>query len=151
MRLSDDLNDFTSDLLFNDEVKAFDGSVHKDEFVYTFLNKEEFTLTRTEVSNICALLLKISLKDQKDKIDLDQLQFSYSNYLKYRELIEARVIDLLEKFKLAISRRLESEEEIENLVSSIELHSDNSKVTVQDLKVELEDRRGIVCRNTMYD
>ncbi len=36
-------------------------------------------------------------------------------------------------------------------MSSIELHSDNSKVTVKDLKVELEDRRGITIRDTLYD
>ena len=108
MRIAEDLNDFTSDELFNDEVKGFDGSVHKDEFIYTFLNKEEFTLTRTEVSNVCALLLNISTKDDKAKIDLEQLQYSYTSYLKYQELIEARVIDLLEKFKLAIAKRLET-------------------------------------------
>ena len=42
-------------------------------------------------------------------------------------------------------------EEIENLVSAIELHADNSKVTIKDLKLELEDRRGIVIRDTLYD
>ena len=73
MRVADDLNDFTSDQLFDDDVKGFDGSVHKDEFIYTLLNKEEFTLTRTEVSNVCDLLLNISVKDDKAKIDLEQL------------------------------------------------------------------------------
>lgn len=46
MRVAEDLNDFTSEALFDDEHKGFDGSVHKDEFIYTLLNKEEFTLTR---------------------------------------------------------------------------------------------------------
>lgn len=152
MRMAEDLNDFTSEQLFNEEVKSFDGSVHKDEFIYTVLNKEEFTLTRTEVSNVCALLLNISpFKDDKNKIDLEQLQYSYSSYLKYQELIEARVIDLLEKFKLAIAKRLETQDEVDNLVSAIELHSDNSKVTVKDLKVEMEDRRGIIVRDQLYD
>ena len=73
MSLSEELNDFTSDMLFNDEVKGFDGSVHKDEFIYIFLNQEEFTLTRTEISNICALLLNISAKDNKDRVDLEQI------------------------------------------------------------------------------
>jgi len=40
MRMAEDLNDFTSEDLFGDEVKGFDGSVHKDEFIYTILNKE---------------------------------------------------------------------------------------------------------------
>ena len=151
MRVAEDLNDFTSEALFDDEHKGFDGSVHKDEFIYTLLNKEEFTLTRQEVSNVCELMLNISQKDDRAKIDLEQLQYSYSSYLKYYELIEARVIDLLEKFKLSIAKKLETQEEIENLVSSIDLHSDNSKVTLKDLKLELEDRRGIIIRETMYD
>ena len=46
---------------------------------------------------------------------------------------------------------VETQEEVENLVSSIDLHSDNSKVTLKDLKLELEDRRGIIIRETMYD
>ena len=71
MRVAEDLNDFTSEILFEDEVKSFDGRVHKDQFIYTILNKEEFTLTRTEVSNICDLLLNISDKDDKAKIDLE--------------------------------------------------------------------------------
>ena len=151
MRVAEDLNDFTSEALFDDEHKGFDGSVHKDEFIYTLLNKEEFTLTRQEVSNVCELMLNISQKDDRAKIDLEQLQYSYSSYLKYYELIEARVIDLLEKFKLSIAKKLETQEEVENLVSSIDLHSDNSKVTLKDLKLELEDRRGIIIRETMYD
>ena len=69
--MADDLNDFTSDLLFDDDVRGFDGRVHKDEFIYTFLNREEFTLTRTEISNVCALQLNISSKDDKERIDLE--------------------------------------------------------------------------------
>lgn len=61
------------------------------------------------------------------------------------------MIDLLEKFKLSISKKLETHEEVDNLISSIDLHSDNSKVTIKDLKLELEDRRGIVIRDTLYD
>lgn len=87
MRVAEGLDDFTSEDLFDDEVKGFDGSVQKDEFIYTILNKEEFTLTRTEVSNVCSLLLNISFKDDKERIDLEQLQYSYSSYLKYYELI----------------------------------------------------------------
>ena len=151
MRVAEELSDFTSEDLFNDEVKGFDGSVHKDEFIYVMLDKEEFTLTRTEISNVCELLLNISQKDERQKIDLVQLQYSYTSYLKYYELIEARVIDLLEKFKLAIAKKLETQEEVDNLINAIELHSDSSKVTIKDLKIELEDRRGIIIRDTLYD
>ena len=108
MRVAEELNDFTSEDLFDDDVKGFDGSVHKDEFIYTLLNKEEFTLTRTEISNVCSLVLNISEKDDRAKIDLEQLQYSYQGYLKYNDLIQSRVIDLLEKFKLAIAKRLET-------------------------------------------
>ena len=61
------------------------------------------------------------------------------------------MIDLLEKFKLAIAKRLETQEEVDNLVSAIDLHADNSKVTIKDLRIELEDRRGIIIRETLYD
>ena len=71
MRVAEELNDFTSEDLFDDDVKGFDGSVHKDEFIYTLLNKEEFTLTRTEISNVCSLVLNISEKDDRAKIDLE--------------------------------------------------------------------------------
>ena len=58
---------------------------------------------------------------------------------------------MLEKFKLSIAKKLETQEEVDNLISAIDLHSDNSKVTIKDLKIELEDRRGIVIRDTLYD
>ena len=71
MRVAPDLNDFTSEKLFDDEVRSFDGTVVKDEFIYTMLNREEFTLTRTEVTNITQLMLNISKKDEREAIDLD--------------------------------------------------------------------------------
>ena len=36
-------------------------------------------------------------------------------------------------------------------MSAIDLHADNSKVTIKDLRIELEDRRGIIIRETLYD
>ena len=59
----------------------------KDEFMYTMLNREEFTLTRSEVANITALMLNISKKDEREAINLDELQFSFKSYLKYHEVI----------------------------------------------------------------
>lgn len=45
-------------------------------------------------------------KDDKDRIDLDELQYSFVAYTKYYELIAARVADLLEKIKLAVCKRV---------------------------------------------
>ena len=71
--------------------------------------------------------------------------------MKYHGLVEARVIDLLEKFKLIIAKKLETQEEVDDLVNSIHLKSNESKVTIADLKYEMEDRRGIIVRDIMYD
>ena len=78
--------------------------------MYTMLNREEFTLTRSEVANITSLMLNISKKDEREAINLDELQFSFKSYLKYHEVIQARVIDLLEKFKVIIYKQLETDE-----------------------------------------
>lgn len=110
VRSTPDFNDFNGEDIFPNDVKQFDGSVLKDEFIYTLLNKEQFTMTRTEISNVTTLMLNISGKDKREVIDLDEIQYSYSQYLKYYEGIEARVIDLLEKFKLSISKKLDTQE-----------------------------------------
>ena len=130
MRSAEELSEFTSEALFSDDVKRFDGSVAKDEFIYTILNREEFTLTRTEVTNVTSLMLNITKKDERESIDLDELQFSHQAYLKYHELVEARVIDLLEKFKLIIAKQLETQEQVNELVDAIHLKSNESKVTI---------------------
>jgi hypothetical protein len=46
--------------MFKDSLKTFDGGVSKEDFVFTILEKEFFTLDRTEVSNISNLMLNIS-------------------------------------------------------------------------------------------
>ena len=72
------------------------------------LDKEQFTLTRTEASNICQILLNVNPHlDDKDRIDLDDLQQSFDAYTKYYELISSRVADLLEKIKLAVCKKLD--------------------------------------------
>ena len=100
-------------------------------------------MTRSEISNVCDLMLNISGKDKREVIDLDEIQYSYSQYLKYYEGIEARIVDLLEKFKLSISKKLDSQEQLDELVAALELKSSDSKITIADLKNELGDRRGI--------
>lgn len=90
----------------------------KEEFIYVVLDKEQFTLTRNEVSNIVALMLDIDQKD-KSAIDLDELQFSFSSYIKYYELVESRVMDLLEKFKISICKKLNTDDQVEELIQCI--------------------------------
>jgi len=91
-------------------VRTFSGEVHKNDFIYIVLDKEQFSLTRTEASNICDLMLNISCKDDRGNIDIDELQYSLQSYMKYYELVEKRVIDLLEKIKLACVKKLETDE-----------------------------------------
>ena len=44
--------------LFKEIPKNFDGTIKKDDFIYAILNTKFLTLTRTEISNISALLLQ---------------------------------------------------------------------------------------------
>jgi len=36
--------------VFKDEIKNFDGTVQKDELIYTLLNSDKFSLTRIEIA-----------------------------------------------------------------------------------------------------
>tara|TARA_B110001450_G_C17223782_1_gene320543 strand:+ start:209 stop:463 length:255 start_codon:yes stop_codon:yes gene_type:complete len=36
--------------IFKDEIKNFDGTVQKEELVYTLLNSDKFSLTRIEIA-----------------------------------------------------------------------------------------------------
>lgn len=67
------------------------------------------TLTRTEVGNIILLMSNIN-RDDGGKIDVDELHFSYVSYLKYYEVIEQRVIDILEKVKICVSKKVDTVE-----------------------------------------
>jgi hypothetical protein len=51
-------------------------------------------------------MLNISERNDKGWIDIDELQYSYKSYMKYQELIEVRIIDLFEKFKLSIVKKI---------------------------------------------
>jgi hypothetical protein len=73
--------------VFNDEIKNFDGTVQKDEFVYTLLNSDKFSLTRIEIAQVVSLMLDIN-RDDQGRIDIDEMHFSYKSYIKYYELIE---------------------------------------------------------------
>lgn len=74
VRASPDLNDLNCEDIFGPEVRLFTGEVHKDDFIYCILEKEQFTLTRTEASNVVQLMLGINpLRDEKERLDLDEL------------------------------------------------------------------------------
>lgn len=133
------VHEINGEQLFQDNVKTFDGGVSKEDFVYTILEKDFFSLDRTEVANVSNLMLNISQRNDKGNIDLDELQYSYKSYLKYQELIEARIIDLFEKFKLSINKRLIEASEFEQLAADIENESIDSKITILSLKTILED------------
>jgi hypothetical protein len=77
-----DIKEINGDDIFKDSMRNFDGTIKKEDFLYALLNKEEFTLTRTEVTNIQALMLNINRNDNNN-IDIDELQFSYKQYLGY--------------------------------------------------------------------
>jgi hypothetical protein len=99
-------HEINSESVFKNDIKNFDGSVKKEDFVYTLLDKEMFTLDRSEVVNVASIMLNITKSKDRGHIDLDELQSSYVSYQKYQELIEVRIIDLFEKFKLCISKQL---------------------------------------------
>lgn len=102
--------------MFKHDIRLHDGTVHKDEFVYILLNTEQLTLTRTEVFYIMDMMSHIiPQKENKTSIDIDELQNGYLAYQKYNDLVEKRIMDLLEKFKIAICKKLEDNEEIEEL------------------------------------
>ena len=144
-------HELNGEAVFPDHQKNFDGSVRKEDFVYTMLEKEMFTLDRTEVVNIASLMLNIANRTDRGMIDLDELQFSYKSYLKYQELIEARIIDLFEKFKLSISKVITEVDDFVALASDIINRSVDCKITVQDLKGVLQDKHAVFIRDALYD
>jgi len=98
--------DLNSDEIFREDIKNFDGTVQKDEVLYSLLNHEKYSLTRIEISQITTLMLDIN-RDDQGRVDVDEMHFSFKSYNKYYELVESRIIDMLEKFKLSISKKFE--------------------------------------------
>lgn len=54
------------------------------------------------------LIMQDINRDDLGKVDVDELHFSYVSYLKYYEIIEKRVLDVLEKVKICVSKRLDN-------------------------------------------
>lgn len=91
------------------------------------------------------------LKDDKDRIDLDELQYSFVAYTKYYELIAARVADLLEKIKLAVCKRVGLPDQVDTLCEAILDASTDSKIQPKELRKIMEDDYGVVLRESIYD
>ena len=118
--------------------------------MYSLLNSDKFSMTRIEISQIVALMLDIN-RDDQGRVDIDEIHFSYKSYIKYYELIEQRIIDMLEKFKLSISKKFEHQEDLDEFVAEIESKATESKMSATELREIIEDRHGIVIRDAIYD
>ena len=70
------MHEINGEAIFSESVKTFDGFVFKEDFIYQLLQQEIFTLDRGELANLATLM-------DGDKIDLNELQFSYKSYIKY--------------------------------------------------------------------
>ena len=69
-------------------------------------------------------------RDDQGKFDIDELHFSYRSYVKYYELIEQRIIDLLEKFKLSITKKFEIDDLIDEFIAELESKAHDSKMSM---------------------
>ncbi len=67
-----EIREINGEEIFKDAIKNFDGTIKKEEFLYGLMNKEEFTLTRSEITNIQSLMLNIN-RDDNNNIDIDEL------------------------------------------------------------------------------
>jgi hypothetical protein len=69
-------------------------------------------------------------RDDQGMVDIDELHFSYRSYIKYYELIEQRIIDMLEKFKISVVKKFEMQDLILEFVAEIESKADESKMSI---------------------
>lgn len=60
-------------------------------------------------------------------------------------------MDLLEKFKLSISKKLDNPEAMYKLAAFIEQKATESKLPLSDFKIILEDNHGVIVREALYD
>jgi len=90
-------------------------------------------------------------RDDVGRVDIDELHFSFKSYIKYYELIEQRIMDMLEKFKLSISKKFEHEEQLNEFVTELESNAHESKMSITQLREIIEDRHSITIRDAIYD
>src|SRR5437764_275023 len=60
------IEELNSDDLFKETMRNFDGSIKKEDFIFAIMNKVEYSMTRTEITNICTLLLNINRNDNNN-------------------------------------------------------------------------------------
>ena len=135
--------------------KNYDGTIKVNDFIYALLNTKSFTLTRSEISNIVSTLVippstKSSSKPIDQSMDLEDLQRSYRAYLTYYDSIEGRIKDLLEKFNIQVSRKIQEIGQHEEFVASIESKSVESRISTTDLK-DIFDNNGIYLKDILFD
>lgn len=70
--------------MFPDSVKNLDGTVDKEIVMQSLLNNDKICLTRLEVAGILSLMLDIN-RDDKGKVDVDEIHLSYLAFSKYQE------------------------------------------------------------------
>lgn len=136
--------------MFKEDVKNFDGTVPKDEVIFSLLNSDKLSLTRIEISQVLQLMLDINRNDE-GRVDIDELQYSFKSYTKYYELLEQRIVDLLEKFKISIAKKFEIQELIDEFIAEFETRAVESKLSVMEFREIIEDRHGIIIRDALYD
>ena len=113
------------------------------------MNKPEFTLTRSEITNILALLMNIS-RDDNNNVDIDELQFSFKQYLGYYDSLKEPIVELFQLFKRNLDKKIEDPTQQEEFIRSIEERANESKIPGAELK-ELFDQNGIQLRDNCYD
>lgn len=95
-------------------------------------------------------MLDINRNDE-GRVDVDELQYSFKSYTKYYELLEQRIVDLLEKFKISIAKKFELQDLIDEFIAEFEARATESKVSVMEFREIIEDRHGIIIRDALYD
>lgn len=121
------ITELNGDEIFKDCHRNFDGSIKKDDFLYALLNRDGLTFTRTEIINLQTLLLNIT-KNESGNINIDELQFSYKQYLGYYESFQEPIIELFQLFKRNIDKKIENTDEQEEFVRKIEERAVESKI-----------------------
>lgn len=135
--------------------KNYDGTIKKDDFVYAILSCKAFTLTRTEIANLCQVLMAPSnIPNPKSteaySIDLEELQRSYRSYLGYYGIIERSIKDLLERIMLSVQKKIDDPSQYDEFVKQIEDKANESKIAVSDLR-DIFDNNGVSIKDSQID
>lgn len=141
--------------IFIEIPKNYDGTVKKDDFVYTILNNKAFSLTRTEIAHVTSLIVlpreaKSTKTTDGNSVDLEELNRSYRSYLTHYQTVEGSIHDLLERIYYSVNRRITDKDQYEEFVSQIEAKAAESKIAVSELR-DIFDNNGVMILNTQMD